>query len=468
MRARENFVQNHSQRVRPRDITRLDRAVFGLAAARPEFSAQVVITRPQAGALVLVGCGLLVCFCAWPHRTVEAVVWLMSLGFVVSILARGALVLLGRQDRSAPEVANDFEWPVYSILVPLYREAGILPQLTAALQAMDYPSDKLDVHLVLEESDIETRAAAERYSYSVVIVPEALPRTKPKACNYAVHSAKGEFLVVYDAEDRPEPDQLKKSVLAFRAFPEVSCFQAHLAIDRTNCWLQRMFALDYGMWFNALLPGLARLGAPLPLGGTSNHFRLSALLGAGLWDPFNVTEDADLGVRLARLGHKVRLLDSVTFEEAPTAFAVWLRQRTRWMKGYMQTLLVHWRRPSALIGDIGLGGSAMMQLFLGGAIWSAVVNPLLWLLCVVTALIGSPGTDGLGHFAEISGMMLLVVNVLLAALGTLRAGEERPSFSAVFGYPLYWLLISLATYRALYQLIRAPFHWEKTPHGVAP
>lgn len=467
MRARESFVQKDLRLVQAHNLSRLDQAVFGLSIIRPEFSARVVITRAQVVTFVLVACGMLVCFGLSPHGSMEAAVWLMSLGFIASILLRAALVLLGRRHRSAPVVANDLEWPVYSILVPLYREAEILPQLTAALQALDYPADKLDVHLVLEESDLETSAAAKFYSYSVVIVPDALPRTKPKACNYAIRAAKGEFLVVYDAEDRPEPDQLKKAVLAFRTCPEVSCFQAHLTIDRTRCWLQRMFAFDYGMWFNALLPGLAWLGAPLPLGGTSNHFRLSALIDAGLWDPFNVTEDADLGVRLARMGHKVCLLDSATFEEAPTAFVVWLRQRTRWMKGYMQTLLVHWRHPSVLIGDIGLGGSLMLQLFLGGAIWSAVVNPLLWLLCMGSAFTGPLGSDGLGRFAGIAGAMLLVVNVLLAVLGALRAGDKHPPLRAVIAYPLYWLLISLATYRALYQLIRAPFHWEKTPHGAA-
>ncbi len=300
-----------------------------------------------------------------------------------------------------------------------------------------------------------------------MIVPAAAPRTKPKACSYATEACRGEFVVVFDAEDRPEPSQLKKAVEAFRTHPEVSCFQARLVIDRAQCWLQHIFALDYGIWFSALLPGLERLGAPIPLGGTSNHFRRTALVDAGLWDPFNVTEDADLGIRMARLGHKVGVLDSMTFEEAPASLSVWLRQRTRWLKGYMQTMLVHTRNPRRLIRQIGPTGVAAMQFFLGGTIWSVLVNPLLWLCWIASAFAGSLTCGTLSGFAEICGGSLLLINALLALLGALpvRGSRGRPSMLAIIGYPVYWLLISVAAYRALWQLVRDPFGWEKTPHG---
>jgi glycosyltransferase XagB len=324
---------------------------------------------------------------------------------------------------------------------------------------------------VVEEDDEETIAAALALApYEIVPVPHSAPRTKPKACNYALQFARGNYLVVFDAEDRPEPDQLRKAVAAFRKDPGVACFQARLTIDNgREGWLARMFALDYGIWFNALLPGLDRLKAPKPLGGTSNHFRTSSLRQAGAWDPFNVTEDADLGFRLARLGYGVAMLDSTTFEAAPTRFAVWFRQRTRWMKGYMQTLLVHSRAPLQLVRNVGWRNCLLMSLFLGGAVWSALVNPLLWVIFALSCSGPGAAADLLDMLARISGLSLLTANVLLTAFSLAKGGGGRrfAELPFAFGYPLFWLLISAAAYRALWQLVRDPFRWEKTPHGAA-
>jgi glycosyltransferase XagB len=229
-----------------------------------------------------------------------------------------------------------------------------------------------------------------------------------------------------------------------------------------------MFALDYAVWFKTLLPGLDRMRAPIPLGGTSNHFRLAVLEDAGAWDPFNVTEDADLGLRLARLGHRVSMLDSATFEAAPVRFGSWMRQRTRWMKGYMQTLLVHTRNPVRLVRGIGFGGCIVIQAFLGGAVWSALVNPLLWIVFIAGAIGASDASEPLALLARISGLTLLVANILLAALSQIdeRGRMRYGALPAVVSYPLYWMLISVAAYRALWQLVHDPFRWEKTPHGA--
>jgi Glycosyltransferases, probably involved in cell wall biogenesis len=447
----------------PECTTRLERAVWGLAATRPEFSARTVFTDAQYAILAAVFTAAIAFFALWPGWVLAGVVCCMSAGFVVSMLARSFLVLAGRHQIRETASAPIGEWPVYSVLIPLYHEAGILPDIVKALSRIDYPADKLDIHLVLEEGDCSTITAARQYAISTVIVPEALPRTKPKAVNFAAELARGEFLVIYDAEDRPEPDQLKKAVIAFHRHPEICCFQARLVVDRTRHWIQHMFALDYGLWFSALLSGLERLSVPFPLGGTSNHFRRSDLFGAGLWDPFNVTEDADLGLRLARLGKKVGLLDSATFEEAPAQLGVWLRQRTRWTKGYMQTLLVHLRSPVRLVREIGLKGLIATVMFLGGGVWSGLVNPLLWLSFMASSLNASWEPDMMRDVAQATGSMLLVVNGLIAALGS--AGRKpHPPFSAILSYPVYWLLISVAAYRALWQLLRDPFSWEKTPH----
>ena len=214
---------------------------------------------------------------------------------------------------------------------------------------------------MVEEDDLETVAAAKALldgdvPFEIIEVPPGGPRTKPKAANYALAFARGEYLVVYDAEDRPERDQLKKAVATFRASPrQTACLQARLNFyNADHNWLTKMFALDYALWFDTLLPGLDRIGVPMPLGGTSNHFRTSVLRDIGGWDAFNVTEDADIGIRLSQLGYRVSMLDSNTFEEAPVTIGAWLKQRSRWLKGYMQTWLVHMRDPLALVRRTGL------------------------------------------------------------------------------------------------------------------
>lgn len=438
---------------------------MGLAEAWPHLSARQVATPTQM--IVIAGVVIAVAAAAVAHPTAAAnvIVAVMSAGFIVSLGLRLGLAFCGRR-MDAAATADPGRLPVYSILVPVYREAEMIPQLARALGALDYPADKLDICLVVEEDDGETRAAVRAAGLKPVIVPAGLPRTKPKACNFALQMARGEFVVVYDAEDRPEPDQLLKAVAAFRAAPDVSCFQARLAIDQAPAWISKMFAADYDLWFRALLPGLAQLRAPIPLGGTSNHFRTRALVNAGAWDPFNVTEDADLGVRLARLGHRVAILQSSTFEEAPKKTATWVRQRTRWMKGYMQTLLVHTRHPWTLIGEIGAIKFALMVAVLGGAVWSALVNPLMWLICIGGALLAPDDGGLLTLLARLSGSTLLVANILMAATATMSGGRRRCEAAIVLTYPLYWMLISAATYRALWQLLRDPFRWEKTPHGA--
>ena len=258
-------------------------------------------------------------------------------------------------DRRAPARIEDAELPVYTLLVPLYREANMLGGLTRALSRLDYPAAKLDIKLILEAVDAETIAAARALdlpgNVEILVVPDLHPRTKPKALNYALPFARGDYLVIYDAEDRPERDQLRKALAAFRQGPpNLACLQSKLNLyNADDNWLTRQFTIEYGALFDGLLPALDRLRLPIPLGGTSNHFRVAALKWLMAWDPFNVTEDADLGTRLARSGYRCQVLSSTTFEEAPVKFVSWLRQRTRWIKGYMQTWLVHMRQPAKAV-----------------------------------------------------------------------------------------------------------------------
>jgi len=221
------------------------------------------------------------------------------------------------------------------------------------------------------------------------------------------------------------------------------------------------------LWFGTLLPGLARLGVPIPLGGTSNHFRARVLRDAGAWDPFNVTEDADLGIRLARAGFRVAMLDSTTFEETPAALSGWMKQRSRWLKGYMQTWLVHSRDPAGLIARTGWRGFLAFQFFIGGAVVSAIANPVLWLTALAACIL--PEAFGAAHDAApfaVAGALGANTILALTILMTTPPGEPR-RLGGAFGVPLYWLLISCAAYRAFVHLLLKPFHWEKTAHGAS-
>ncbi|HEV7460718.1 MAG TPA: glycosyltransferase family 2 protein, partial [Solirubrobacteraceae bacterium] len=303
-------------------------------------------------------------------------------------------------------------------------------------------------------------------------VPDAEPRTKPKACNVGLFLARGDLLVIYDAEDRPEPDQLRKAVAAFEEAGEKTvCVQARLRYwnVRTNL-LTRMFGLEYGYWFGAMLPGLDRLGLPIPLGGTSNHFRVDALRGLGGWDPHNVTEDADLGLRAAVEGYRVGVIDSDTDEEACAQVRPWIRQRTRWIKGYMQTALVHTRSPRRLIRQVGIVDSVGFLLLIAGTPLTFLLAPFLWVGTAAWYGFGEPHLPLVdsGLFWGIALFDLIVGNVIMIVLNVIAAVRDRGWRWAPFALlnPFYWVLHSVAAWRALIQLVRNPFYWEKTPHGL--
>lgn len=376
----------------------------------------------------------------------------------------------------APDIP-DQDLPIYTILVPLYREANVLSALVRALKDLDYPTAKLDIKLILEENDPETQAKAERlnlpHAFDVIVVPASNPQTKPKALNFAMQFARGKYVVIFDAEDRPEPDQLKKAISAFRDGPhDLACVQARLGIyNQKQNWLTSQFTIEYSALFHLLLPALDFLGAPLPLGGTSNHFRRDRLEEVGSWDPYNVTEDADLGMRLSRLGYRSQMLDSTTHEEACSEFRNWLGQRIRWFKGWIQTYTVHMRSPIKAWRELGFGGFLTLQLMMGGILVSALVHPIF-----LTFLVTQGFFDILFHLpAGGFGEMLLVLNIwnlsagyiggIALGLCGLKVAGVKGLYGNIVFIPLYWLLVSLAAYRAVWQFVWNPFYWEKTNHG---
>ena len=462
------------------EMLALDAAVNGLVRSRPHFSAAVRASpwpRRLAVAISLLTC---VCIGLAPQWGGEIAAWLMALPFMAIVLIRlAALWHLARPlaARSTPHTAlSDAELPSYSVLIPLYDEAAVAPALVAALRALDYPPDRLQILFVTEASDAKTRTALHcgqlMPNMAVLTVPEGLPKTKPRALNYALQFAAGDIVAIFDAEDIPEPDQLRRAAAAFAAGgSDLACVQARLNIYNPGASaLTRQFTLEYAALFDAMLPVLDRLGFALPLGGTSNHFRRSILVEAGAWDPYNVTEDADLGFRLARLGKRVAMLSSTTWEEAPATFDVWLGQRTRWLKGWMQTYIVHMRDPRRLWRELGAWRFAGFQITLGGMVLSALVHPWLYVLLAMRAVHGDALMPG-GSGASLVCWSLLLTGYLSAMALVALAVKQRGGsllLRSTLGLPLYWLAISYAAYRALIELFVRPHHWQKTPHGPRP
>lgn len=455
---------------------RLEAAVTRLVRADPDASAARRLVPWQAAALAvaaaLVTFGLAVAPQA-SAATLFAVGTLPALAFLALRLAAiGELA-----PTSTPPADPGADLPVYTVMVPLYREAGVVSQLLAAIEALDYPLSRLDVLLIVEEGDGETIASIARTApgphMRVVAVPDGRPRTKPRALVYGLTFARGEYVVVFDAEDQPEPDQLKKALAAFRrAGPQLGCLQARLNIyNPAESWLTRQFTVEYTALFDGILPALERHGLPVMLGGTSNHFPRAVLEEVGGWDPFNVTEDADLGLRLARHGYHVGVLPSTTWEEAPARLGVWIGQRTRWLKGWMQTYLVHMRRPRRLWRELGMRRFLAVNLLTGGAVVSALIHPwiyalLAWDVAVAQVL---PAHDGRLSATVwwLAGFNLLASYGAAIALGAAAARERGRGWLAASGLtlPFYWLTISLAAHRALAELVLAPHHWEKTAHA---
>lgn len=451
-------------------IATLDFASEHLARSAPSLSAKRVVTPPQFAA-GLMGLAALCAAVYVAPKTAQAGAHALAFGLFTAMITLRLFAVGARMSRvpaspSAPQRA-DPDLPIYTVLCPLYREGSSVTGLVRALNALAYPRARLDIKLILEADDDETAAALNAVrlgpEFTIVMVPHGAPRTKPKALNYALITARGEFAVVYDAEDIPDPAQLRAALATFDADPKLVCVQAPLLIDNSRAsWLAGQFAVEYAIQFFDILPALARMGLPLPLGGTSNHFKLSALREAGAWDPYNVTEDADIGFRLARRGGGFGVIQAPTWEEAPARFRPWLQQRTRWLKGHMQTWLVLMRNPVATFRELGAAGFMAMHLTLSGGIAAALIHgPLL--LVLAWGLFSPDRQLPVGDLALAGiGYLSAVLGGLSAAL-SLRNGALARS---ILTMPLYWPLASLAAILAIIELVRRPHYWAKTEHGL--
>lgn len=458
-------------------------AVERLRDIDPQMTASVPFSRSQkiiGLVLVVVVIALLILFPVPATATlisIATIVYILALVDRVTIFRRGLVNGAIRIPDDVARAIPDDELPGYTVLVPAYGEPEVVGDLIAAMESIEYPHDKLQVLLLLEADDDPTIAAArevgENELVTVVLVPPAQPRTKPKACNYGLHFATGDIVTIFDAEDQPDPLQLRRAVAAFRqADDSVVCMQGQLNFHnpRDNI-LTEWFAADYGIWFSYLLPGIMVSRAPIPLGGTSNHFRRAVLDEIGAWDPFNVTEDADLGVRISANGYRTAVLDSLTLEEANVDPINWIRQRSRWYKGYMQTWLVHMRRPVALWRILGPVAWYRFTLLIAGTPLIACMNMVFWLIMVVW-IAGQPKV-----FAEIFPGPIYYLSLISLIFGNGAAiymnliairedGRSRLMWSAII-VPVYWVMMSVAAIKGMWQMLFNPSYWEKTFHGLA-
>jgi glycosyltransferase XagB len=454
-------------------------ASHGLEHQRPGESAAAGLSLGQKLTGCLVAAALIWSLVSQPQVALIILAILTLPIFAVLLVLRIGAVIDGWEPDPVPVLPiPDHKLPVYTVLVPLYREAAVLDQLLTALLALDYPPTRLDIKILVEDSDQLTRDALSNTGLpahiDVIVAPRGVPQTKPRALNIGLMEARGELLTIYDAEDRPDPRQLRLSANLFaRHKADVACLQGRLVIDNADdTLLTRMFALEYAALFDVINIGLIRAGVPVLLGGTSNHFRTGILREVGGWDAFNVTEDADLSFRLLRAGFAIRDLPSATLEEAPAAFGPWLNQRIRWMKGFLQTLITHTREPRKLVGDLGLKNAMVLLSLCGGTLLSALCYPLFLLATGITlAIYGLPSADTLAEAALIGvwitmfggGVLALVLPVMLGA--SHRGISDLLWFTPVL--PLYFLLVSAAAFLALVEYVRAPSQWNKTEHGLA-
>lgn len=457
-------------------------STVSLMESQPEASAHVVFTGNQKAVGVCAGIVALLGAIVWPMGTLVGVVAVCSLVYLLVSCYKFQLTFRALGTHLETDITDemvaaldDRTLPMYTILVPLYKEAGIVRRLVRGINELDWPRTRLDVKLLCEEDDLETVAMIKSLNlpphFHLVVVPDSQPKTKPKACNYGLQLATGTFCVIFDAEDRPDPDELKKAYLAFQTVASnVACIQAKLNhFNQDQNLLTAWFANEYSMHFELVLPAMGAAGSPIPLGGTSNHFITSVLRELGAWDPFNVTEDADLGIRLHRQGYRTAMIDSTTLEEANSSVPNWIRQRSRWIKGYFQTWLVHMRNPGTLARETGVRGFISFNLTMGNA-FVLLMNPIFWSLSTIYLLTQAGFIQQMfpGFVFYAASALLFVGNfvfVYLNVAGSLQRGEFGITRTALLS-PLYWGLMSWAAWKGAIQLFTNPFYWEKTEHGL--
>lgn len=478
-------------------------ALSELVDRQPEESAYRILVPWQKGAIILLTLVLVLLVLTNPYfwlfvffTLINITYFLMNpVKFYISLQGlTGTKKVIFVSDEDVKNISDD-ELPIYTILVPLFHEQEMLPHILLNISKIDYPREKLDVKILMEEEDTDTLDKARKLGlfgnieeiispmneeeyhrflsiFHPVVVPNAELKTKPRACNYGLKRSRGEYVVIYDAEDFPDRDQLKKVVIAFKKLgPEYACVQCLLNFynPRRNM-LTRWFSIEYSYYYDFYIQGLDKIEAPIPLGGTSNHFRMKTLRELGAWDPFNVTEDADLGMRIARKKYKTGVLNSHTYEEAVSNVNSWIKQRSRWVKGFVITWFVTMRHPVKVFQDIGLKNFLIFQTGFGGNFYLPLMNLFLWLVFAAGFFIPEYFSQWFEFwpFAAIAVFNLLIGNLFFLTMMVIATWKEKQRDLLLYAFfsPIYWLLMSIGAWKGTLQLIFKPHKWEKTAHGT--
>lgn len=450
---------------------RLHKAIYGLEEKCPKHSIRLFLDKfsniniiPKLAIYTTLAL-LLLTIIIFPKTSITSAFIILSILYLAVQLFKLTLVIVGSTDnKKEKKLKIPDELPVYSILLPLHREDKVLKSLIKAIKKIDYPSNLLDVKLLIEVDDTQTLQAVKKIILpkyiEVVKIPNVHPRTKPKACNYALQSAKGKYITIFDAEDRPHPQQLKQVIAKFaNAEKDVVCMQAKLNFyNASENFITKLFSLDYGLLYNCVLAGLKKLNMPIPLGGTSNHFIKDKLIELGGWDAFNVTEDADLGIRIYQQGYRTELINSTTLEESPISFRSWIIQRSRWIKGHILTSLLHLQTNS--------NNLPFKQKI--GLYFTLLLPNLSYPLIPVYLLL---------HFVMIDNNelnFLWKINVYLSVILPISYGilliysqKWNNLKSVIFATPFYYALLAIAAIRSVIEIFKRPFYWDKTEHGIS-
>jgi glycosyltransferase XagB len=498
-------------------------------------TAAIVLSRRQIAVLCAVPIALVCEALVWGwHASLVTVIAACEVFYFVFVGFKAILAvasyLPSRSGHGDLPSADDPDLPMFTVLLPNVKEkAHVLRALLESMAALAYPADKLQILLLVEHWDKRTLqlfrteagdsatspgstqdADAERIELApnveVIVSIPGTPSTKPSACDFGLYQARGDYTVIFDSEDSPDPQMLLKAVRDFRNAPaKVACLQARLVFWNilegqffSRRWLSafvtRMYFVEYVVHFEFVLRGMARIGLIPPLGGTSNIFMTDVLREIAIpadelvrggiprdvaermvaaWDPWCVAEDADIAGWLARFGYQVAMIpDSWTLEEAPHSLAKAARQRARWGKGYALAGAVQSRHPIRAARQMGIRSLFAYTLMMLGTPLSLMLNPIFWALALTYLVTRSAFIESifpgpvfyLGFISAVIGNFMLFYLQVAACLRDREPGLVK--YMLALGP--WWVFTSYSMWKGVLELFvpHMRFHWHLTEHGI--
>ncbi len=376
--------------------------------------------------------------------------------------------------KDVPEPAidkNRKEFPLVTILVPLKQENEVIHQTFSAISNLNYPSSSIQGIIIVESTDTLTKKSIETSiipdGFEVMEIPTLPPFTKGRAIQRALLVAKGKYITIYDAESRPEPNQVIKAVEILEKEKGKTCLQSIIRIENAKeNEITSFFASEFWDWYDKRMVNLHKRGIPFGLGGNSFFLATETLKEVGGWDPFNVTEDAELTVRLIKNNVDIKLMNSITHEACPSTMKNWIKQRTRWSKGLLTTSIIH-----LISGKFGFKGFTFKQwyhfwlrMYVGNLI------PFFFAFIFILFLFQSFSYE---NFVLVN--IVLAINLVPSLIVSMWADKKNFNTMGIkirihnlFAVTLiYWGMYLWAGFRANYEFLFSPLKWHKTDHSNA-